>query len=106
MRCLPLSLSLVARVLAPLIGSLFALALSRAPSQAAQRTFVLADMAGYGISDCIATKASCGKMAADAWCSAHGSRRATAFGSAKDVTGSIGGLQNVAADSVIVACGD
>lgn len=47
-------------------------------------TFVIAASEGYGIGDCLAAGGTCGKLIADAWCSAHGAARAVSFGPAAD----------------------
>jgi hypothetical protein len=106
MRRLTWTLSLVPRLLVPLLAGLLALALSRSPSQAEQRTFLVAGMDGYGVNDCLATDTDCGRLVAHAWCSAHGLARVIAFGSAGDVTGSIGRAQAVPAHAMAVTCGD
>jgi hypothetical protein len=108
MSSLPPTSVLLPRLIAPLIASLLALALLRSPSEAAQRTFVVAGSDGYGIDDCLTGKTGCGQMAADALCSAHGMKRATAFGSASDVTGRIetSAAPQIPPDAFIVSCSD
>lgn len=46
------------------------------------------------------------KMVADAWCSARGMGHALAFGSASDVTGSIGASVKLDPAAVVVTCGE
>jgi hypothetical protein len=97
--------SVFPRLLLPAIWSFLLLAAGRSPCEAAQRTFLLASD-GYGIDDCLATKSACGKMVADAWCSAHGLAKAVAFGSADDLTASIGAKEPSPAGSAVVTCSD
>jgi hypothetical protein len=54
-----------------------------------QQTFVISTSEGYGISDCLASDRTCGKIVADAWCEAHGRAHALAYGLAADITASI-----------------
>lgn len=56
-----------------------------------QRTFMIPASDGYGVADCISSKAECGKIVADAWCEAQGYAKASSFGlaSREDFTGSL-----------------
>lgn len=56
----------------------------------AERTYLIPASDGYGVADCIASKAECGQIVATAWCEAQGHRTATAYGLAlqEDFTGS------------------
>lgn len=53
-------------------------------------TFVVPASDGYGVAGCLMNGDDCGKIVANAWCEAHGFRRAETFGlaSLEDVTGS------------------
>lgn len=55
------------------------------------RTFLIPASDGYGVADCISTKAECGKIVANAWCELQGFGKAVAFGVAarEDFTGSV-----------------
>jgi len=95
-------------IVLPLAAVLIAWAAVREPANAAEsKSFVIADD-GYGISECIATHTECGRIAADSWCEGHGLGKASAYGSADDVTGSIDVKLAAAAPprgSVIITCG-
>ncbi len=56
-----------------------------------ERTFLIPASDGYGIADCISTKAECGKIVANAWCESQGFGKAVAFGTADraDFTGTV-----------------
>jgi hypothetical protein len=54
-----------------------------------QQSFMLSPTDGYGISDCLISDRSCGKIVADAWCQAHGRAAALAYGLASDITASL-----------------
>lgn len=72
----------------------FALAPASQPrAQAgAPSTFLIPASDGYGVGDCLATGAECGRVVADAWCEAQGFARAERFGQVapEDVTASTG----------------
>jgi hypothetical protein len=55
------------------------------------RTFLIPARDGYGVADCISSKAECGTIVADAWCESQGFGKAVAFGVAarEDFTGSV-----------------
>jgi hypothetical protein len=55
------------------------------------RTFLIPASDGYGVADCISSKAECGKNVANAWCESQGFGKAVAFGVAarEDFTGSV-----------------
>ncbi|MBN9450507.1 MAG: hypothetical protein J0I42_01040 [Bosea sp.] len=55
------------------------------------RTFLIPASDGYGVADCISSKAECGQIVANAWCESQGFGKAVAFGVAtrEDFTGSI-----------------
>lgn len=96
-------------IVLPLAAVLIAWAAVRGPANAAEtRSFVIAAEDGYGITECIATRKECGRIAADAWCQGHGLGNAAAYGSADDVTGSTGVRLASSAPrrgSVIITCG-
>jgi hypothetical protein len=62
-----------------------------AAASSEQRTFLIPASDGYGIADCISTKAECGTIVADAWCESQGFGKAVAFGTADrtDFTGTV-----------------
>jgi hypothetical protein len=53
-------------------------------------TFVVPANDGYGVAGCLMNGGDCGKIVANAWCEAHGFRRAEAFSLVRpeEVTGS------------------
>ena len=57
----------------------------------AERTYLIPAGDGYGVADCISSKAECGKIVANAWCESQGFGKAVAFGVAarEDFTGSV-----------------
>jgi hypothetical protein len=65
-------------------------AMSRAGGPDKDSTFIISANDGYGLGDCLASGNDCGKIVANAWCTAQGFGRAVAFGLAdpEDVTGS------------------
>jgi hypothetical protein len=96
-------------IVLPLAAVLIAWAAVRGPANAAEtKSFVIPDQDGYGVSECIASRNECGRVVADAWCAGHGLGKASAYGSADDVTGSTGvSLASSAPPrgSVIITCG-
>lgn len=97
----------VLRFILPISFGLCLAILTGRNGHASEKTFVL-ETSGYGIDDCLAGNTACGKLVADAWCSAHGLTKAVAFGSADDVTGAIADQAGRRApeDSVVVRCRD
>ena len=74
----------------PLLGALFALSVSKAPSQAAtNHMLVIPASDGYGFDDCLSGGKACGQVIADAWCEAHGMAASVSFGRAEDITASL-----------------
>lgn len=57
---------------------------ARSQSAPAEGTFTVAANDGYGVADCLTGGAACGQLIADAYCEAHGYRRATSFGPAAE----------------------
>lgn len=74
-------------ILVPTFFALSAFATAHPAGAQAPSVFVIAASDGYGIGDCLANGGSCGKIIADAWCSAHGATRAVSFGPAVDFAG-------------------
>lgn len=78
----------------------------------AQRTFLIPASDGYGVADCISSKAECGKIVANAWCESQGFAKATAFGVAdrEDFTGTLSKTAHApapAADQPLtITCGE
>jgi hypothetical protein len=96
-------------VIMPLAAAFLALAAAFGQVRAEPvRSFVIAAEDGYGISECVASRQACGRVVADAWCEGHGFGKASAYGSADDVTGSVAVAQMSAPPrgSVIITCGD
>ena len=56
-----------------------------------ERTYLIPAADGYGVADCIASRAECGQIVANAWCEAQGHRAAKSYGvaSKEDFTGSL-----------------
>jgi hypothetical protein len=54
-------------------------------------TFLIPASDGYGVADCLASGAECGRVIATAWCEAQGFARVDTFGPSRpeDATGSI-----------------
>jgi len=75
----------------------------------AERTYLIPASDGYGVAECIASKAECGKIVANAWCESQGHRIATAYGvaSAEDFTGTVArAASGAAAESpLVITCG-
>jgi hypothetical protein len=100
------------RIVAPLLGALFAASAYHGSVRAApraERVYVIANDDGYGTNDCITQRRECGKIIADAWCESHGHGTAVSFGSAFDVTGSIDTKAKspaVASDAAVVSCAE
>jgi hypothetical protein len=107
------------RLLLPLLGGLFVLAVAQTaarsePSPASgPQSFVVSSADGYGVNECIKTGDDCAKIVADAWCEAHGHGQARAFGPASDSTASIDRVSTKAAprlaigeDDVFISCGE
>ncbi len=102
------------RILLPLMAGLLLLAAAgRSGVQAQERkSFIINDTEGYGITECLTSGSSCGRVVADAWCEAHGMGQSLAFGRADDITGAISTTAvrtdavatQVKAGSVIVTC--
>ena len=78
----------------------------------AQRTFLIPASDGYGVADCISSKAECGKIVANAWCEAQGFAKATEFGVAnrEDFTGTLSKTRHAQAESaeqpLVITCGE
>ena len=72
-------------------------------------TYLIPANDGYGVADCIASKKSCGKIVADAWCQNHGYKTALSYGVAdrSDFTGSVPKSAGNAANAMpmVVNCG-
>ena len=95
-------------IVLPLAAVLIAWAAVRGPANANEaRSFVIAAQDGYGISECVAARKECGRVVADAWCEGHGLGKASAYGSADDVTGAIDiRVTSPAKGSLIITCAD
>jgi hypothetical protein len=78
-----------------------------APTAAQTPTvFVIAASEGYGVGDCLAEGSACGRIIADAWCSAHGGSHALSFGPAEAAEiAAEGSSAQVSPGSVMIACG-
>jgi len=102
---------LAASATAALFASGFAgMSITSGASAQSERSFLVPANDGYGIADCLAEGASCGKIVADAWCQAKGLGKAIGFGPVDpaDVTASVKTTQVVApaARSYTITCGD
>lgn len=65
---------------------------SRSAAAASEaRTFLIPASDGYGVADCISSRAECGQIVANAWCESQGFGKAVAFGVAnrEDFTGTV-----------------
>jgi hypothetical protein len=90
-----------------------ALSFSAASAQAAggaSKLFFIPASSGYGISECFAPGANCGKVVADAYCESKGFGTALAYGRADDITASIPSSSKDAkpfeTGSYVVKCGE
>ena len=83
-----------------------ALLLGTPPAQAEPGVFVISASEGYGILDCFAGKAACGKAISDAYCQSQGFGEASAFGLAADLTATIGTQRGPRSrgDDLVIAC--
>ena len=74
------------------------------------KLFFIPASAGYGISECFAPGATCGKVVADAWCEAHGRGPSLAFGRADDITAAIPAAERqrrpIETGSLVVNCSE
>jgi hypothetical protein len=73
-----------------------------------ERTYLIPASDGYGVADCIASKAECGQIVANAWCEAQGHRIAKTYGvaSAEDFTGTVkASAQSEAERPLVITCG-
>jgi hypothetical protein len=89
--------------------SLLSVAGLSAPARAeASHDYEIATNDGYGLEDCLAGGAECGRVVADAWCEAHGHGAAISFGLASDITNAIpgGGASHAASLPYVVRCGE
>jgi len=85
-------------------GGLFLMAM-QVSARAGNQTFIIPANDGYGISECLAPGATCGKVVADAVCEAHGLAEALTFGSSDDITASIAApAPRIQPGSMIVTC--
>jgi hypothetical protein len=69
-----------------------AAAMCGSPAHAEKRLFILATHPdGYGVDDCLATGAACGKSVADSYCRSHEFAQADSFSKVDrdDITGAI-----------------
>jgi len=77
-----------------------------------QRTFLIPASDGYGVADCISSKAECGKIVANAWCEAQGFAKAIEFGVAshEDFTGTLSKTRQAQAapaeQPLVITCGE
>jgi hypothetical protein len=67
------------RLLALLVIVVCVIGAGRCPAQES-RTFVIAATSGYGVEECLDAGDECGRLVADAWCTAQGQGIATKFG--------------------------
>lgn len=83
--------------------------LSTRAADASQLFFIPAS-SGYGISECLAPGAVCGKVVADSWCESKGYGPAIAYGRAEDITATIPTelkkVRAIETDSFVIKCSD
>lgn len=74
------------------------------------RTFLIPASDGYGVADCISSRAECGQIVANAWCESQGFGKAVAFGVAarEDFTGSVAKQSpaRIAEQPLSITCGE
>jgi len=81
-------------------------ACAAAPAQAqASRDYEIAANDGYGLEDCLAGGAECGRVVADAWCEAHGHGHALAYGLRSAVDG-LATRVSATGEPYVIKCGD
>jgi hypothetical protein len=98
---LPLLLALGAALLSA------ALAAPAAAQGALPKGVYIIPAGGYGVDECVAKSAECGRVVANAWCEANGHGKVKAFGSASDITFSAGPpVKAPPRDSIVIACAD
>ena len=86
--------------------SLLAVASLTAPARAeASHDYEIAANDGYGLEECLAGGAECGRVVADAWCEAHGHGHALAYGPRGDMTG-LATYVSTAEETYVIKCGD
>jgi hypothetical protein len=71
------------------------------------RDFVIAGSDGYGTQECLATKSSCGRIVANAWCEAKGLKAAQAWRQLgpDEITGSTNTSRNAKpVESFLITC--
>ena len=74
------------------------------------RTFLIPASDGYGVADCISSRAECGQIVANAWCESQGFGKAVTFGVAarEDFTGTVArpSPTQVAEQPLSITCSD
>lgn len=74
------------------------------------KLFFIPASSGYGITECFAPGATCGRVVADAWCEANGRGPSLAWGRADDITASLTAEQRnrqpIETGSLVVNCGE
>lgn len=99
---LPLLMALAAAALAAAV-----LAGPAAAQGALPRGVYVIPAGGYGVDECVAKSAECGRVVANAWCEANGHGKVKAFGSASDITFSAGApIKAPPRDSIVISCAD
>lgn len=86
--------------------SLLGVASVTGPARAqASHDYEIAANDGYGLEDCLAGGAECGRVVADAWCEAHGHGHALAYGLSSAMTG-LATHVSTADEAYVIKCGD
>ena len=86
--------------------SLLVVAGFSAPTRAeASHDYEIAANDGYGLEECLAGGAECGRVVADAWCEAHGHGHALAYGLHSAMTG-LATRVSTAEEPYVIKCGD
>lgn len=101
----------LSRLAAAFCGVLALGSIALAQSRPAEgKLFFIPESSGYGITECFAPGASCGKIVADAWCEAHGRGPSLAWGRADDITASIPAEERkkraIESGSLVVSCAE
>jgi hypothetical protein len=75
-----------------LLAAAALVSLGAAPALAESRVFIIENHGDYGVDECLATGARCGKVVASAYCQARNYSQAASFRKVEpdEVTGSIG----------------
>ena len=88
-------------------AALLALSAASALAQSPPPGVYFVPAGGYGVDECLAKSAECGRVVANAWCEANGHGNARAYGSASDITFAAGvEVKAPPKNTIVIACAD